>query len=150
VRTRTKLRRTAGYVVVGLAVSSFALIGFLGFAIDIGYLRSVQSRMQTAADAAALAGALELARGRADATGAAKEDAALNGFRDGENRTAVQIHTPPRRGALRSHAGAVEAVVSQPVRPFFMSALGFSTVTVAARAVALPAQKSGRGVVLGE
>ena len=46
-----------GFVLVVVAVLLFALIGFLGLAIDIGVLYSARTSAQGVADAAALAGA---------------------------------------------------------------------------------------------
>ena len=49
---------TTGQALVVTALCMVVLIGFLGFAIDVGHLRLVKSQMQSAADAAALTAGL--------------------------------------------------------------------------------------------
>jgi Flp pilus assembly protein TadG len=50
----------SGQVLVIAALCMVVLIGFLGMAVDIGFIRHEQHRLQTAADATALAAALEV------------------------------------------------------------------------------------------
>lgn len=50
-----------GFVLVTMILSLGILLAFLGLAIDVGYEQYTKVRMQTAADAAALGGARELA-----------------------------------------------------------------------------------------
>ncbi|MBI1922549.1 MAG: hypothetical protein HYS23_15880 [Geobacter sp.] len=49
-----------GIALVYIAILIVMLIGFLGLAIDIGYMYSVKGQLQNAADAAALAGAAKI------------------------------------------------------------------------------------------
>ncbi len=51
-------RKDKGYVLVTVALSLVALLGFGGFAVDLGMLYSARGAAQRAADAAALEGAL--------------------------------------------------------------------------------------------
>ena len=51
-------RKNEGYVLVTVALSLVVLLGFGGFAVDLGMLYSARGAAQRAADAAALAGAL--------------------------------------------------------------------------------------------
>lgn len=55
-----QLRDDSGQVLIITALCMVVLIGFLGMAVDIGSVRYEQRRLQNAADAAALAGALEV------------------------------------------------------------------------------------------
>lgn len=55
-----QIRDDSGQVLVLTALCMVVLIGFLGMAVDIGSVRYEQRRLQNAADAAALAGALEV------------------------------------------------------------------------------------------
>jgi hypothetical protein len=56
----SQLRDDSGQVLVIAALCMVVLIGFVGLAVDIGFIRHEQHRLQTAADATALAGALEV------------------------------------------------------------------------------------------
>ena len=63
--------------------SHVVLMGMTALAVDVGYWRNQQRLEQTAADAAAIAGADELGYpALADWSTAAKNDAAANGFTD--------------------------------------------------------------------
>ncbi len=130
-------RKRAGYVLLVFAVSSCFLVGFVGLGVDVGYLQGVRRKMQTAADAAAIGGALELKAKSANVVAAGRADAALNGFVDGNGHITVQINVPPTQGPWRDKKDAVEAIVTQAVPTMFMGVLGFRTVTVQARAVGI-------------
>lgn len=65
-------------------MSLVVLLGFLGLATDVGYLRYMKRRLQAAADAGAIAGASEKKNGGNYLT-AAQNDASLNRFTDGTN-----------------------------------------------------------------
>lgn len=54
------LRRSRGAIALMLALSLFVLFGFMALAMDLGRTYVVRTELQNAADAAALAGALEL------------------------------------------------------------------------------------------
>src|SRR5262249_61231254 len=85
-----------GQVLFMTAIVLVALCAVIGLAFDIGYLFDDRRRAHTAADAAALAGAVELKRG--DAAGgvaAGQAGAASNGFTDGASDTAVTVNNPP-------------------------------------------------------
>lgn len=94
--------RDRGYAAVMTALILVPLLGFAGFAVDVGAWYSRASSLQRAADAAALAGVVwqpDLGQAAAAATA----EAARNGFTDGvdgitvtvsdlgENRLAVEI-----------------------------------------------------------
>jgi len=131
------MKRRNGFVLVNIAISATVLLAIVGLAIDTGYLQFVKTRMQAAADAAALGGAQEIKlNGAANVVAATRADAALNGFTNGVNTVTVTVNTPPASGAYTSSSSAVEAIVSQNVGTLFMQLLGFASVTVRARAVA--------------
>jgi hypothetical protein len=130
-------RKERGFVLVTMIVSLTVLLAFLGLAIDVGYQQYMKVRMQTAADAAALGGARELAAsGSSNVVTAAQGDAATNGFANGQKSITVTVHNPPSLGYSTSDSSAVEVLIAQPVPTFFMQVLGFSAGTVRARAVA--------------
>lgn len=122
---------------VTMVVSASVLLAFAGLAIDAGYLQLLKSRMQTAADAAALGGAQEYGmNGAAGVTAAAKGDAALNGFTDGAHGVTVTVNNPPATGYSTADPSAVEVIVTQNAATFFLSTVGLSSATVSARSVA--------------
>jgi hypothetical protein len=138
-----------GQAVIFVAVALPLLCGVLGLAFDIGFFEFMQRNAQTAADAGALAGAIDLPYGTA-ATGATAGTAA-NGFTNGSGGVTVTVNNPPATGP---HAGGtcggsspslncnfVEVIVSQPEPTFFLKMLGIGpSATVAARAVATSVQ----------
>ena len=128
----TTHRRQKGQVLATFAFCMVALVGFMGLAIDMGYLRLVKRKMQSAADSAAIAGASQLKIG--GVTAAAQADAARDGYTDGTNGVVVTVNAP----TSGSHIGAsfVEVVVSQPQPTFFMKIFGVNSAAMSARAVA--------------
>jgi hypothetical protein len=127
-----------------MAVSSAVLIACAGLAIDAGYLELVKTRMQLAADAAAVGGAAEIkANGASNVVSAAQNDSALNGFTNGQSSVAITVNHPPLSGYYTADASAVEAIVTQSVKPYFMELVGSGAVTVKARSVARQGANGG-------
>ena len=132
-----RTRKQRGYVSLLASVSIVTLAAFAGLAVDSGYMEVVRRRAQTAADSAALAAVYEIQRGdRSNMTKAARIDAALNGFVDGQNNTSVTIANPPQSGPFAKDQSAVAATVTQAVPTSFMRILGQASTTITARAVA--------------
>jgi hypothetical protein len=114
----------------------FVVTAFAGLALDASYMYFHKRAMQTAADAGAYGGALELLRGNTGITAAAKADTALNGFTDGTGSVTVTVNSPPASGSKTGDANFVEVIISHPQDTWFMRVLNFNSVTVKARAVA--------------
>jgi len=123
------------------------MLGFIAFALDVGYLFEKKRMAQAAADAAALAAAEE---GSTTTNGinAANVAATLNGFNTSlaTNPATVTLSTLSS-GNYSSTAPAppaswVQAVVSQPIHTFFLGAFNNSmkTVTVSASSVTATGQ----------
>ena len=111
-----------GFVFVATILSTVTLLSFCGLAIDVGYLFLVKTRMQTAADAAALGGVQELrTNGSGGLVAAAKADSAVNGFTDGLKGVTITVNRPPLSGYYTSDPTAVEVVVAQN-SPHFLHA----------------------------
>jgi Flp pilus assembly protein TadG len=123
-----------GQALIVTALGMTVLLGFMALGIDIGYYRHQRNRMQSAADAAAVAGASQLLYGGAKAP--ALRDAKLNGFETGVDGVTVTVDTPPVSGPNLGKTGYVEVVIAQPQPTFFARVLGYDTVNVGARAVA--------------
>ncbi len=123
------------------------IMGFAALAINVGYFQSLQRKMQTAADAAALAAARELSSGNSSncASGsscytAATNDATTNGFTAGTSggtTTTVTIGAPGS-GPFQGSSNAIQVTISQTTPSFLMAALGKKTVTISATATAAP------------
>jgi len=126
-----------GFVLTTMAVTMAVIVACVGLTIDAGYLQLLKTRIQIAADAAALGGAQEIrANGPTNVVTAAKGDAALNGFTDGSNGVTITVNNPPLSGYSTADSYAVEAIVSQSVSPIFMGLIGIGNATVVARSVA--------------
>lgn len=139
-------RRAGGFVLSTMAATTAVVMECIGLGIDAGYLQLIKTRMQSAADAAAVGGAQELkANGSANVVSAARSDAALNGFTNGQNSVSVTINMPPQSGNYTADSSAVEALLSQSVSPVFMGLLGVSSIVVNARGVAHQGSANGGG-----
>jgi Flp pilus assembly protein TadG len=133
---RKNLREQEGAVIVLFALMLPVFIGGVGLAIDGGAMYEQNRRMQTAADAAALAGAHEVRLQHAGTYEAAALDSAeLNGFLR-NNVTGIDVRNPPTTGTYKGNTEYVEVVVSQPQPLFFMSLFKEAPDTIRARAVA--------------
>ncbi len=147
------LRNRRGQALVITAISVLALLAMAGLAADGGFYLEARRRAQTAADAAAMAGAIEIWRGTGAMTSSATTAAAQNGFDPGSNVTgnclliptisttpgvSLQVCNPPQSGPYLGNAKFVEAIVRQQMSTLLLGAVGYSTITPAARAVAGP------------
>jgi len=130
--------RDSGQSFVMTAICLSVLVGFVGLAADVGYMFHQRRRMQTAADSAAVAGALQVYRGASDYQTAARADATTNGFANGVGGVVVTVNNPPQTGFYAGNTRFVEASVSQSEATMFMGVLGFTSRLVRARAVAGP------------
>jgi len=143
-KPKYRSRPRDGFVLITMMLSMLVLLGFLGLGVDVGYLQLVKTRMQTAADAAALGGVQDSRmNGSGGIVTGAKADAAVNGFTDGQNSVTVTVNHPPLSGNYTGDSTAVEVIISQNASTFFMQALGFSSLTVNARSVARQGAGSG-------
>lgn len=157
-----KRRRQAGYVVVLTTVVFVVLLGFMGFGIDMGILRYEKRLQQTAADAAALAGANNLSyENQSGVIAGAQAAATANGFTDPNSPSngsvsscgstaapktvCVQINNPPQAGPHSGDSGYVEALVAEVHPTYFMRALKINQETIIARAVATNVNDTNAG-----
>ena len=135
---KTLLRDESGQTLIFVALSMTIILGVVGMATDVGTLLHDKRDLQIAADAAAIAGAVEEnfnpAAASVQAAGAAA--ATQNGLTNGSNRAVVTINPPPVYGPHAGVAGYVEAIVTKTEPVFFMKLFGFPSMNVTARAVA--------------
>lgn len=121
----------AGQTMVLFALMAVVLIGFLGLAIDAGYLITERRRAQNAADAVALAAAKLRAQGksRQEATsGALAVVAPSIQYPDGFPASEIRVTYPA--------SNRVVATVKHSVQPFFIRAFYTDDWVVSAEAVA--------------
>jgi hypothetical protein len=138
----------AGQALLFTAIGLSVLMGFMGLGIDMGVMRYYKRLQQTAADAAAIAGANNLSYG--GVTTGAQNASAANGFADNGGgdvsactasgaavgTVCVQVNNPPISGPHTGNAKYVEVLVAAVQPTFFMRVLGTNTTTITARAVA--------------
>jgi hypothetical protein len=72
----------------------------------------------------------------ASITSAATADATSNGYTTGVNGATVTVNNPPLSGSHINDPNYVEAIVARSEPTFFMQALGISSLSISARAVA--------------
>lgn len=127
----------SGGVLVYTALGMMVFLGAAGLAIDVGSWYSTRRTVQSAADAAALAGALEVSRGSDWTTivSKAEHDSGLNKHSTTAGAT-ITVNNPPDSGPYTADNGAVEAIVQQTVPAFLSRLISNDSVVVAARSVA--------------
>jgi hypothetical protein len=145
-----KNKNEAGQALIFTAAALVALMGFAGLAIDMGVMRHDKRLQQTAADAAAIAGASNLAFG--GVISGAQDAASRVGYADNGGgqvsncagavvgTICVQVNNPPATGPHGCNGGAcdrnyVEALVAVVHPTYFMRVLSINSETITARAV---------------
>ena len=119
-----------------VATGLVAIVGLVALAFDIGFLYSTRRRMQTAADAAAVAAANALqGSNAANYAVAATDVASFNGYTNGQNGVTATV------GAVSVCPGAatqrcVQVTIAQAVPTSFLAVIGFSTMNVSVQATA--------------
>ena len=127
--------------VLAFFVALPVVAGTVAVGVETGQLYRTKRQMQGAADAAALAGAINKVNGGSNTTAAAaaQYEAQRNGFQNGVGGVTVTVNTPPTSGANVSTANAVEVIVSKPssfvLAKALSSALG-NSFTMTSRSVA--------------
>ena len=127
------LKDERGQMLVMAALSMALLMACVAIAVDVGTLFNARRKVQIAADAAAVAGALELDyNGSTNVTTNADNAATANGI---TNTNQVTVNQSPGDGYHQGGA-FVEVVIRQPNPTTFMGMFIPGKVNVAARAVA--------------
>jgi hypothetical protein len=121
-RKRDEQVLSRGQIIVVFALSLTVLIGIMGLAIDISYAWICEMRMQKAADAAALAGAVYLPDQTGPATTASLAEAVQNGYTN--NVAGVVIN------AARDEPNhqQMDVTISAPIPTFFMRIFGVTSL----------------------
>jgi hypothetical protein len=112
-----------GQVLVIFAGAAFVLLALMALVIDVSWYWANTLKVQRAADAAALAGAVWLPGDATTAAATARTEAKKNGYTDGSGGitvTPTQDTADPRQ---------LDVQVSAPVGTFFMRAIGINSIT---------------------
>ncbi len=120
----TRSRRESGQIVYLAAISLVMLLGFSALAVDIGMLYSTRRRMQTAADAAAIAGATALRDGQDYTQGRRATLRSFNGFTNSQNNVTVTVSEPTLPSPYPSGVTYVEVDITQTVPTYFLRDAG--------------------------
>jgi len=156
------LKDERGNILVLTALCMTMLLSFMAFAVDIGYLFIVHRQLQTLADSAAMAGALEAAACGVTTNCTVIQTAATTALTEGGSPAPtlfLQCATASGSGLLLTinngpcalgasdpnnlNANYVEAVVTKKVPTFFAGMFGVNTVQISARAEAGKASPPG-------
>lgn len=126
-QSKKLFRADEGQALIFSALALVCMMGFLALATDLGVLFRDRVNLQKVADAAAIAGAANLASGNYAA--AAQDSAAQNGVTSANGTVTVTL-------GITYHPNAVQVNVTQSERTYFMSLFGYNTITVGATAAA--------------
>jgi len=120
-------RRARGQVLPLLALSMFVLVGIMAVVIDVSWYWSNTLRVQRAADAAALAGAVWLPGDVPKAYSTARQEATKNGYTAGSGITVTPIQDS--QAVAGGNPNQLDVTVSAPVGTFFMRVFGITNIT---------------------
>jgi len=126
------LERGQAMMVFALALP--VLLGLIGMAVDVGFAAHQREQEQSAADAAALAGADVLLNG--GSTSAAQSAVISYAQKNGYQSSDVTVQIPPQSGAHTGQSGFVAVLIQHKQPTFFVRAVRINSVNVTARAVA--------------
>jgi putative Flp pilus-assembly TadE/G-like protein len=114
-----------GQMLVLFVVSIFVLTGITAIVVDVSWYWANTLRVQRAADAAALAGVVDLPGNPTSAYQKARDEATKNGYTAGGSTIVTPIKDPDGSGNNRR----LGVTISAPVGTFFMKIFGIPTIT---------------------
>ncbi len=132
-----------GQVLVIFAMSILVLVGFVAIVVDVSWYWSNSLKVQRAADAAALAGAVDLPARPGTASvhplgtgvGDALAEASKNGYANGGGVTVTPVQDSVANTG--GNANQMDVTISAPVQTFFMRVFGIQTITATRTSKAL-------------
>src|SRR5881409_3814546 len=118
-------KKESGSVIVMAAMIATVLFGVMGLAIEVSGFYSLKRKMQTAVDAGAKAGAIELFNGTTNWTTEARRGTSQNGYTHGTDGVTVTVNSPPttRAAAIFRTSSYVEVIVQQAQNLHLMTIL---------------------------
>lgn len=126
-----------------LTIGLIICLMFCGLSLDIGMMELEKTQMQTAADAAAIAGDMYFERALDGAIGAETAAAAAQyGYVNGSNQTTVTAVASLSQAAVggdyAGHYDTIQVTITRQLKTLFMGLLNRGTVTVSAVGTASP------------
>ena len=119
-----------GQALIIIVFSIIALVGMIGLAIDGGNAFADRRRAQNAADAAALAGAVERVNNNTYTwVNAVYTSAALNGYNNDGNTNVVSVSSPPVSGTYVGNVEYIQVVILSTIKTYFASVVGIPEIT---------------------
>jgi Flp pilus assembly protein TadG len=135
-----------GQTIILVALCLPIMLGFIGMATDVGSLFKDKRTLQTAADHAAIMGALNL--GSSNWQTIATNATTVDGYTNGSNGVTVTVPVTPNWPSSNFYhqANYVEVTITKTEPTIFLALFGHPSITVLARAVATN-QGAGNGCV---
>jgi hypothetical protein len=124
-----------GQALILIVLSIFGLFGVVALVVDGGNAFVQTRRAQSAADAAALGGALSRIRGE-DWEDAAYAIAAQQGFENDTATAGVAVNSPPLSGPYEGNIEYIQVVIGARVRTYLASVVGIPYIQTSVQAVA--------------
>jgi Putative Flp pilus-assembly TadE/G-like len=130
-------RRRNGQVLVIFAGALIALIGIVAVVVDVSWYWASSLRVQRAADAAALAGAIYLPGSTTNAYSFALVEAKKNGYVPGSGTTVTPLQDTANGG---TDPRQLDVTISTPVQTFFARVFGLNSFQATRSAKAIYVQ----------
>jgi Flp pilus assembly protein TadG len=136
--------RSGNYAVL-TALTTPVLLGIAGLGTEVGVWSVKHQTMQSAADSGAVSAAVAyyIQGNNNNLSVQANAVTSSYGFVNGSNGVTVSVNQPPRSGTHTTTAGAVEVIITQPQTRLFSAMWDSQSMTLSARAVAIPASSWG-------
>jgi hypothetical protein len=123
-----------GQAIILIVFSIIGLIGISSLAIDGGNALIDRRNTETAASAAALAGALARIKGE-DWRVSALDAARINGYDNNGTTNTVELNTPPLSGPNAGNSEYIEVIITSHKQTFFGPVIGVPQITSVANVV---------------
>jgi hypothetical protein len=123
---RDELAMSRGQILVLFVLSLTMLIGIMGLAIDVSFAWLNEIRVQNAADAAALAGAVYLPDNVSGGTSASQAMAVQNGYTNGSNNGTGTVVVNAQQDTIPYQ---MDVTISAPIPTFFMRVFGINSLS---------------------
>jgi hypothetical protein len=117
-----------GQAIILIVLSIIGIIGISSLAIDGGNALLDRRKTESAASAAALAGAVARIKGE-DWRAAALDAARINGYDNNGTTNTVELNTPPLSGPYAGNSEYIEVIVTSHLVTYFGSVIGIPQIT---------------------
>jgi Flp pilus assembly protein TadG len=124
-RVRVRGRPLSGAILAIVAILLPVLLGMVGLVIDGGLLMAAHRQARNAADAGALAAAMDLLAGRASSVAGHTATTYVQQY-NGMQNSQVTVNIPPASGPHKGSWDYAEVIVSRPSPTIFIQVLGLN------------------------